>query len=32
MRNGPFSLLEWRDNQLTLVKWGIGTHLLPVMA
>ncbi|ROP62197.1 putative phosphoglycerate mutase [Enterobacter sp. BIGb0383] len=30
--NGAFSLLEWRNNQLTLVKWGIGTHLLPVMA
>lgn len=29
--NGAFSLLEWRDNQLRLVKWGIGTHLLPVM-
>ena len=29
--NGAFSQLEWRDNQLTLVKWGIGTHLLPVM-
>lgn len=30
--NGAFSLLEWRDNQLTLSRWGIGTHLLPVMA
>ena len=30
--NGAFSQLEWRDNQLTLVKWGIGTHLLPVMS
>ncbi|MEA4531430.1 histidine phosphatase family protein [Klebsiella pneumoniae] len=30
--NGAFSQLEWRDNQLTLIKWGIGTHLLPAMA